>query len=498
CHDIPGFEQAPSIGPALTDWGRKHESLLAFGQIRQFVADDGAGQGDARFFTEALREHRREGFLWQKLRQPRSFDYRMTDGRPYNQGLTMPRFELAPEQREAIMTFVLGLTADPPAERYVTRASGRRRAVVEGRAVLAKYACAECHTLEMERWTFEFDPDEFYGPIPTEDYAFMQPHFSPEQIAASMQTNEQGSGTAQVIGMPRLDSTGRWLEDEDDYGNPLYFFTLWQPAVINGEVWNTGGAEVMISEPQLTDRRPAVGGAVARLLFPAVLARARAAGSATADQEAWGWVPPPLVHEGGKVQSRWLRDYLLRPTPIRPAAVLRMPRFNMSPAEAAQLADYFTAASDAGFPSIGDKPDSLGDTGRIGNPRLEQLDRAWKILTDDMTFCAKCHLIGDFSPGGATGTSLAPDLERVGGRIRPEFLRRWLAHPTVLLPYTGMPVNFPPSGDPLDQDHFPGSSTAQMDAVMQLLLRYDAYLRSRTSIRQLIETRSQQGDRSSR
>jgi len=220
-----------------------------------------------------------------------------------------------------------------------------------------------------------------------------------------------------------------------------------------------------------------------------VLARARAAGSATAGPEAWGWVPPPLLGEGEKVQPEWLRDYLLQPKPIRPATVLRMPRFNMSPAEAAKLADYFATATDASPRKTG----IVGDMGRINGQRLVQLDNAWKILTDKTTFCAKCHVIGDFSPGGTTGTSLAPDLEQVGRRIRPEFLRRWLAHPKVVLPYTGMPVNFPPSGDPLDQDLFPGSSIEQFEAVMELLLRYDAYLRDRTSIRELIETRVQQG-----
>ena len=35
--------------------------------------------------------------------------------------------------------------------------------------------------------------------------------------------------------------------------------------------------------------------------------------------EAWGWLPPPLVGEGKKVQSEWLHSFLLDPHEIRPA-----------------------------------------------------------------------------------------------------------------------------------------------------------------------------------
>ena len=91
-------------------------------------------------------------------------------------------------------------------------------------------------------------------------------------------------------------------------------------------------------------RRPARGGALGRLLYPLVLARARAAGAAGPEDTAWGWLPPPLVHEGLKVQAAWLHDYLLNPSVVRPAAVLRMPRFNFSEKEVANVLAYFAAA----------------------------------------------------------------------------------------------------------------------------------------------------------
>lgn len=51
-----------------------------------------------------------------------------------------------------------------------------------------------------------------------------------------------------------------------------------------------------------------------------------------------------------KVQSEWLHDFLLNPYAIRPAVVLRMPRFNMSTREATSLVKYFSALDDAEYP----------------------------------------------------------------------------------------------------------------------------------------------------
>ena len=51
CHDIPGFEDAKPIGAALTDWGRKDPSKLAFEHVLEYVdghhgGGHAAAQGD--------------------------------------------------------------------------------------------------------------------------------------------------------------------------------------------------------------------------------------------------------------------------------------------------------------------------------------------------------------------------------------------------------------------------------------------------------------------
>ena len=489
CHDIPGFEDARLIGPALSEWGRKPESLLAFEQVHRFVQQSEPPRGDTpgAFFREALLAHRREGFLWQKLRAPRSFDYRKAENKSYLERLTMGRFRLDDSQREAIITFVMGLVAQPPSDRHRYHPDRRRRAIIEGRKVLDRYGCAECHILRMERWAIRYDPQRFEEPVPIPEFDFIKPQFSADELARSARTDHRGWAHAQVVGMPRLEPSGGLLEDVDDEDNPLYFFGLWEPAVIGGQIWPVAGAEVPIAAPQITRTWPAWGGRLARILYPVVLAEAWQAGSAATDLEAWGWLPPPLEHEGRRVRPEWLYGYLLDPLPLRPAAVLPMPKYTLTPREVARLVDYFAAMAGADFP-YGDDSWEPATSALPADERARRRRQAMRLVTDRTTFCAKCHLIGDYTPGDQVRTSLAPRLDRAGQRLRPEALRRWLANPKSVLPYTGMPVNFPPEGPPLGQDLLPGTSLEQIDAVADLLLHYPEYLGSQISIRRLIES----------
>lgn len=515
CHDVPGFEGAQPIGPPLTGWGRKHAALLDFGQVERFLGletsaarpsrpprhlpQDGgewglgaaqatpAGQHGYRgFYLEAIRDKRREGFLWQKLRQPRSFDYGTADMKPLDGQLLMGQFALSDAQREAIITFVLGLLAEPPPAARLPQPDARRRAIVEGRKVLDKYACPACHTMELERWTIEYDPAKFPGPPTGLEYPFLRPQVPATILADSLKTDLRGLARAELVGMPQYDARGRPEETEDDEGNPAYAFLLWEPAAIAGKVWPPGSAGVVVAQKQIVRRRPPWGGEFARLLYPVVLSEARSAGSSASVLEAWGWVPPPLVHEGSAVQPAWLHDYLLAPYTIRPAAVLRMPRYNLSAGEAAKLVDYFAARSGADFPYASDPRSRPVRPEPLDPARAARHQQALRLVTDRTTYCAKCHLVGDWGPEGQNVTVLAPNLQHVARRLRPEYVRRWLANPRAVLPYTAMPVNFPLDKQ-MGQELLPGSSPEQLDAVLDLLLDYEGYLRSRISIRAMVE-----------
>ena len=184
------------------------------------------------------------------------------------------------------------------------------------------------------------------------------------------------------------------------------------------------------------------------------------------------------------MQTQWLHDFLLNPYPIRPAVVLRMPRFNMSSEEATQLANYFAAADGAQYPYLVDHRTDSSYLAEQDAKHPKRFEDALKLITGS-EYCVKCHKVGDFTPAGSPA-ALAPNLDRVYQRLRPDFLQKWTGNPKRMLPYTGMPVNFPPD-KPADQALFPGNSLDQVEGVVDFLLNYDAYMKDRTSIKPMVK-----------
>src|SRR5205085_6500098 len=177
CHTVPGFEAAKPIGTALSDWGKKDPERIAFEDAHDYVKDTfhvadvrrdltdaekaqhaepwefkGGKRPYERYYAEQLGHghHTREGFLHLKLQEPRSYDYNRIKN--WDDRLRMPQFKYArvkrnpgesdddyrlrsekeeADAREAVMTFVLGLVADPIPAKYLSNPSGDRQAEVK-------------------------------------------------------------------------------------------------------------------------------------------------------------------------------------------------------------------------------------------------------------------------------------------------------------------------------------------------------------------------------
>ena len=182
CHDVPGFERARPIGTTLQNYGRKERSQLAFEHIKQFLeghgepgnkstknrvetalkqAISGAEKNEAdlaaAFFYDSILHHNRPGFVWQKLRAPRSYDYEKLKTKAYDERLRMPKFPISEKEIEQITTFVLGLVAEPPPEQYQYRPKGPAYDRVEGERLLKKYNCVGCHMTDLPKVTYWAD-----------------------------------------------------------------------------------------------------------------------------------------------------------------------------------------------------------------------------------------------------------------------------------------------------------------------------------------------------
>jgi hypothetical protein len=539
CHDIPGFEDGKPAGAALADWGRKDPSRIAFEQVSHFVmhqlaeghghhghghnapghgaektpgkaADDELAPDlayaaaadeahvdpesvdpDTGYFLQKLLGHEREGFLWQKLRAPRSYDYKKVENKTYNERYRMPQFPFNQEQREAVMTFVLGLVAEPPAPQYVYQPGPREKARLDGLVVAEQYNCGGCHVLKMDRWDIRYKPGALGESPAIADYPFLSPHFTPDQVAASLVTDRQGLRKASIVGMPvldagtglpqRVDEDGVAIEDDDAESVPHRPFSLWQDALVDGEPRPVGGQNLVVPEEAIAAGRryPAVGGDLARLLFPVVIADEKVVNPNVKPDEAWGWLPPPLVGEGRKVQSAWLHKFLLNPHTIRPPAVLRMPKFNFDSRKAAALVDYFAAVDGAEYPYVYDPRLDASSLVDAEKAHPGHLDGALKIVTNN-NYCVKCHLVGNYTPPGSV-KALAPQLQQVHERLRPDYVHGWIANPKRFLPYTGMPVNIP-YDKPVSQDLYKGTSEQQLDALTDLLMHFDAFAKQNLSL----------------
>ena len=153
CHDIPGLEDAKPIGPSLTGWGRKNtaaarlracrrsmsrQQRAASGRCGTRTTRPGPTTADcaAAYFWEELQSQSRIGFIFQKLSEPRSFDFQDTQNKKYTARLRMPQFPLSAAQREAVMTFVLGLVSDPPTDSSRISPTRAREALIDGNEVL--------------------------------------------------------------------------------------------------------------------------------------------------------------------------------------------------------------------------------------------------------------------------------------------------------------------------------------------------------------------------
>ncbi len=538
CHDIPGYEGAKPIGAALAEWGRKESSKLAFEGIHTFLETHGlrptmdsehghddhghGGHGhldpadfddDHSFFIQAINSHQRDGFIWQKLRYPRSYDYKRTRNKGFNERLRMPMFPFDDEQREAIITFVLGLVNEAPGEDYIYNPPPRQDAIVQGRKVLERFNCAGCHTMEMEQWKVAFSEDDLEEPSEQNDYPFLKIHFSDREVAESEARTDAGRILAELHGMPVINQeTGKPqlfdidiipLEEDDDESDPYYMFTLWEDALVDGQTWVQGLQDILVPASR-DEYGPAVGrawkswgGDLTNYLFPRVIEETLASGAQVNGAEAWGWLPPPLMAEGEKVQTDWLHAFLLNPRPLRPAVVMRMPNFRMSPEESAKLVNYFAATSDVEYPYEYKPVQQDTHLAAIEADKPTHLDEAMNIVTNG-NYCVKCHAVADYQPAGEVKT-FGPALSEVYRRLRPEYLRDWIANPKRILPYTGMPVNIPYKADAehlggVSQSLYEGTSLEQLGGLVDLLMNFDEYAKRGTSITPLVESAASGGD----
>ena len=516
CHDIPGYGEARPIGVALQDWGRKDTSKLGVEHIEEFLhhhgepdggstldrvenaiamAKDGTHQPEEldpelsqAYFYDSLLHHGRPGFIWQKLRDPRSYDYEKTDTKGYDERLRMPKFPLKEDEVEAIATFVLGLVAEPPAEQYVFTPDVREQTRIDGEFLIAKYNCTGCHIIELPKITYGVDIEEDVLPsqLTAADHENALDLLLKFRKPTKALTGERQTFIVdgEEIDLPLASFHGIRMVDPDPEEEDPEFresgFDTWDTLDFGDSddpMRVLPSSRITIPDSKLVDYEAARGGAFAEFLV-SELTKTTTGGNRNL---AWQASPPPLYQEGLKVQTPWLYQFLLEPEKIRYTTALRMPKFNLSPEEAQALANYFAAVDGADFPYqelkptdrdyIADKQKTLTEEKLLtdGEPYMEE---CWKSVNGPL--CIKCHSVGarKFKVSDPKKDIQGPNLNRVQSRLRADWVKLWLYKPTWITPYTSMPVNFPKNNSTQFPDLFQGDPDAQIIGTRDGLFNY--------------------------
>src|ERR1700688_2697334 len=153
-------------------------------------------------------------------------------------------------------------------------------------------------------------------------------------------------------------------------------------------------------------------------------------------QEVQEQLPPKLLTEGARVDPQWLLHFLTNPSlsdtdtnrnGIRPYLQVRMPTFSFSENELGKLVRFFQALSRQPFPYIPEQPPAL---------TAKETEMARSLFSSPAAPCLKCHATGD---PAHDKTATAPNFLQAKGRLKPDWVERWITDPQAVSPGTSMP-----------------------------------------------------------
>ncbi len=178
---------------------------------------------------------------------------------------------------------------------------------------------------------------------------------------------------------------------------------------------------------------------------------------------------PFLTGEGARVQPEWLFTFLRDPGAhgIRPwlhpewawgAAVpddklaIRMPTFTFSSEQITAIVRYFASWDGQEYPYQAPATNELSEQ--------QKLYALTHMNATDAANCLSCHYQGTFpvERGQTELAKMAPDLNQIARRLRPEWVKSWLLKPQNYLPYTKMTAFWATADREKDSARWPGES----------------------------------------
>ena len=153
-------------------------------------------------------------------------------------------------------------------------------------------------------------------------------------------------------------------------------------------------------------------------------------------KDAQEQLPPKLLTEGARVDPEWLLRFLKNPSlsttdtnrnGVRSYLQVRMPTFSFSENELGKLVRFFQALARQPFPYIPEEVPVL---------TTKETEMARSLFSSPAAPCLKCHATGD---PAHDRFATAPNFLQARGRLKPDWMERWIVDPQAISPGTAMP-----------------------------------------------------------
>ncbi len=407
CHEINGLEDAGKIGAELTgsnSVGNKPLFMFDFGNLNKHELGEGSRLKKKLKDKGWLMEHNRWSWFRQKLANPRSFNFGMPNIN-YRAKLKMPKYEMSPEDRKSIVTFLMGQTnRSIPHELKVTP-SGEQEVLEQGNRLINKNNCQGCHRIGTQLRDIRLkEPGE---------------ELSTREFQKKLLQSEFGQ---------------QWQKNKDMW---LGGYLLWNP----DKEETSFRLELTEKDRKTLDKRGVeivaekgaylTGDVIKSIIskgFNRIPVRAYSEGAiqqlGTLSTAA---SPPDLKLVGKKIRSDWLFEFLKNPQENRWRRELpvHMPNFHLSDDEALTLSRYFYHRNDEPYPYQSREKLSLSEEERK------------EAITEVKKCYSQCH-------ANVSENQPTPPLYRVRHRTRRKWIEPqpegmgWLARPKELEPGTNM------------------------------------------------------------
>ena len=331
----------------------------------------------------------------------------------YDPDTKMPRYRFDNKQIGLLMGFLAGKSdSDFLANRHFESATQPQ--IEHGKALVIERGCASCHEIHGVKKPDNFAPElTVVGSRPLAKIIFAPgvAHALPDYIAAKIR-DPRSFGSA--LKMPQYTLGSQQVD-----------------ALTTALLAQTERAQHLPSSLHVLSRKASDYHAAGKA---GQLMEDMSCFSCHSINGRGGDMAPELTWEGSSVQRTWLVNFFKNPNTLRPALIRRMPKFNMTDAEANVLADYIMTVYQT--PAF-DRDDADAVRGSASD-----VERGRGLFYSKYG-CQSCHIVDPAKDKGYIG----PTLTQVGIRLNGAWIFHWLKNAQKLRPGSLEPVWNMPDND---------------------------------------------------